>query len=847
MNRAPLLLLVVLVGCRPDAIHARVQIDPEVRATCVALDVLSPEGDVLRTEQVARPPGKDAVNIAVFQGAWGRDVQLQARALWGTACEGTLVPNGRSQPVAARFERQVGTFDLLLRTPGEGEDRDGDGFLSVEQGGADCDDGRGLQNPGALEVCNASEDRNCDGRLGCEDSACAGKAGCVWPARKLAFKDVVPVRTGLCTRMTVERQDASGTPTAPEASTTVTLTRTFPNEVGLYEDENCMRAASEVVIPAGDTQRSFFVRSVRPGLRELSATTPTLQSTSVRYEIVTGPATHLVLEPERAEFTADECLSLSLKRSDAWDNPVTGSDQTFSLAAVPLAQTQFFQEPGCVTPIATANLGVQQSSRTLYFRARRAGSVSVSVFGYGLSSLAASLTVRPGVARRLVLSPELGQSLLMSQCAAPVTASLQDDYSNPASLPTDSSLTLSGWGGDLFPAADTLCAAKVSSLPVPAGTSSASFRFRAGYNAGSLPLTVALGGLTAAQDQTVRPLVQRGTCSIQGGASSTACNLITPVASRDRSYFLFQASTNQDTAASAYIRCSLDSTSVINCSRRGNMGPVNISWQLVELPDGLFVQHVSKGCTGKTTTLDITAVEPTKTFLLASASQMGNNTVDGEDFMTVVLEGNNKVEIMVEAMDCATNQSYAVQVVQLDSVRVTRGFSELMSPGLVSVEAKNLEDQDPARTFVQATYRTNGTGNDICNRMVRAAVKDKNTLSFTRGAGSACHNSTVAIAYERITLANATVRSFPVTLPINGNNILVNLTSPVNPQRSVVFSSVQVQGGLGAGETAYAANDIVGVGVARFDLSTDGSGFTLSRDFSSAASLWTAYVLQFGP
>ena len=233
MNRAaPLVLLLLLVGCRPDAIHARVQVSPRLAASCIALDVLSMSGEVLHTEQVVRSPGKDTVNIAVFQGKLPQEVRLQARARWGSECEeGTLKANGRSATVDARFEREVGSYTLDLSLSAA-EDADGDGFLSGELGGLDCDDSRDARNPAAQEVCDAIEDRNCNGLRGCEDYSACG-AGCVWVPASLAFTQGRPESiVGDCAGpITLERLGVSGEPSLPAYETRFTLKSEFPGTI----------------------------------------------------------------------------------------------------------------------------------------------------------------------------------------------------------------------------------------------------------------------------------------------------------------------------------------------------------------------------------------------------------------------------------------------------------------------------------------------------------------------------------------------------------------------------------------------------------------------------------------
>ena len=186
MNRAVFLLL-VLCGCaRDEAFQVTLQLAPALSASCVVLEVLSPDGTVQQSEFLPRPKDREKMVWAVYRRDFPADVQLQARAFWGSGCEEPRRYNGLSEPVSVHFAPGVQNVQLTLSPPGEAEDADRDGFVSAEQGGADCDDRRAELRPGIQELCDASADLNCDGRRGCDDATCSGRL-CSRAATALVF------------------------------------------------------------------------------------------------------------------------------------------------------------------------------------------------------------------------------------------------------------------------------------------------------------------------------------------------------------------------------------------------------------------------------------------------------------------------------------------------------------------------------------------------------------------------------------------------------------------------------------------------------------------------------------
>ena len=849
MLRALLSLVLVLAGChRDDAIRVRVQVPGELKATCVAVDVWASDGREPLTRQVVRQSGRGELVIAVFQGGLPREVQLQARALWGSACDETLRPNGRSEVLSTRFmSGEIQDVTLALPEPTAETDGDGDGFLSQKQEGSDCDDGAAARNPGAAEVCDATADFNCDNALGCADATCTGE--CAWAPARLVFKGLDNALAGECAGpVTVERQDDAGHVSFVGYDTRFSLANTFPPELGVFGDAACTSPPPAYVIPKGQPSYPFYVKATRPLEGRFTASSEGLKPGALEHSFVSGPTQSLVFTTPARTPVAGECISLMLVRNNAYGLPVTGQEETFAVVLPEMSQAALYQDLGCNTALSSVTFSAMESARTVYFRGLRAGPVEVKLTR-GSAQGTQTQTVKAGAATKLTFTPPEGLRLYAGECSGAIAVRPVDTYGNPVPFTATGSLSLgaSPGGGFGFYTDDKCQTAAVSGVPYSANATEVTFRFK-GSNAGMVEVLAGAAGFTVKQTHTLvaPPLVRRATCGLEGGELSAACPIYPPLLSRDRAFFTFQATSDANTPASAFIQCALTDVSTLTCKRRVGTGKVTINWQAVELASGLRVQHVVQKCSTSPTRVTIDSVNMAKSFVLFSSSQAGE-TADANDFATAVLKSPTSVEVVPGTGDCGSELEYSLQVVEWGEISVTRGVTGSMGTS-DTLDVNSLPAlADYTHAIVLSTHQTSAGGAPICDRLVRGEATSPTSLRFYRGAGTpSCNAGAVtAIAWERIAVSSkGTVQVLMPTL--EGATADVELGSAVDASRTLFFTSSQAQGGQGSGETSYSADDIPGAASVRID-SVAPKQLRLTRGANLGQGKWTLYVVQFEP
>ncbi|RUO87660.1 hypothetical protein D7Y11_39485 [Corallococcus sp. AB018] len=174
--------VVLLSACRmkePAEGVLRVTVKyPSYRPQCLRVEIgdgSNRVGTDLPSDQLKGPDAKEVQVAMVRKAAWGDRLNVTVTsfsAFNGNQCAGALVEVHEDRALDAPPGKSIDWTVTLLAA-----DRDGDGFVASVSGTElpDCDDSRSDIYPGAIEMCTADIDSDCDGHKSCEDSDCLEK------------------------------------------------------------------------------------------------------------------------------------------------------------------------------------------------------------------------------------------------------------------------------------------------------------------------------------------------------------------------------------------------------------------------------------------------------------------------------------------------------------------------------------------------------------------------------------------------------------------------------------------------------------------------------------------------
>jgi hypothetical protein len=689
--------------------------------------------------------------------------------------------------------------------------------------------------------------------------------------------------------MTVQSQDAFGNSSNVASTTTVNLSASPAAGFTFYSNPaSCSAGAgtiTSVSIPASSNSASFYFKGNTAGGVTVTAAAGGFTNGTQLETITAAAATLLAILPPPQSVAVASCSNaVTVQTRDAFGNAANvTADTPVSLTAAPGTGFVFYADasscqgvPAGTPGVTSVTIPANGDSATFVFRGTVTGSelvTATAVVGGVTRTATQSETITPARATVLAFTTS-PQVVLEGSCSATVTLQTRDVFGNVSTVTSDTTVSLSAapsTGFAFFADAASCPATPLTSVLIPAGSSTTSFTFY-GTASGSFVVTAAATGFTSAtQTETIVPPTRTGSCP-SFTMQTVTCPIDPPLTSVNKAFLVFQAAVQGSSASdeakpsNSNVRCYLASTSSITCERHGTQGTVHLTWHTAEFASGVTVQHVLTGCAFPTNNVAITPVaDTTNTFVLASSLRNGN-VQDANDPRVIQLSAPDNVRMSWSlAGGCGQNLS-ALQVVQFAGASVTRGSigagsfplgtaAPAMASGATTVQVKGLAGVDPARTFLLFSYRSSGSGNDMCARMLRGDLDppvspstESSSITFSRGDGSAgCAGDTIEeIGWERVQLPDGN-QVQAVVSAINGATPGLSVDVPisaVDTTRSIAFAGGQWTSGQSIGAGSFQSDDIIGTMVGLHSL-TSSTNLHVERTNAGGTARWSSFVVQF--
>jgi hypothetical protein len=293
---------------------------------------------------------------------------------------------------------------------------------------------------------------------------------------------------------TVTLQDTFNNTAKSSGATTVNLSGGGAGT--FYSDASCSTTATSVSIANGASTAAFYFKDGTAEALTLAAGATGLSSGSIALTVTSGTPAQLVVSAP-SSVAAGLCSNAFTvySRDASGNNANVPSNKTVNLSGQ--GTGSFYSDSGCVTPVAAVVINSGANSTSFWFKDTKAETLTVGTASSGLISSSVSYTVTPNALIKLVVTLTSG-SVNAHACAPAIAVTAADVYSNPFTLVSDITATLSdGSAGGVF-YDDGACTSghEITSVTLTAGISSKNVYY-ANATAGSVTLTAAKAGLTS--------------------------------------------------------------------------------------------------------------------------------------------------------------------------------------------------------------------------------------------------------------------------------------------------------------------------------------------------------------
>ena len=681
----------------------------------------------------------------------------------------------------------------------------------------------------------------------------------------LAFITAVQsVQANSCSGIVRVEAQALGAPTTVSSNTLVSLTANPSAGFTFYTNASCTGAVTEVTIQTGQSNVAFYFKATKAGQVTLTAASAGLTSATQTNTITPAAAAKIAFATPSRTAQAGVCSAIvTIQALDTFDNPTTVTGTlTIALAATAGdGNFKFFTDASCSMPASgttSVSIPAGQGSVSFYFRGQLARSLTVTANPSSFSTITQSQTVTGGTATSLIFPASTPTDAVLAGSCISRTVESRDAFGN-ASLDGLTATLAASAQTEFF--SDSACTTPATQITIAAGSSSTDFYFKAvsgGINATTLlDLTVSSGALNpATRSETIIPTARTGSCTIAANATMGNCIINPALASTDKTFLVFQATTPNTTGANANVRCFLNSTSQVRCERGASFASgavVNIEWGVAEFPTiagvpGVSVQRNAIACSNTTTNVAVSpAVVRENSFLLLSSRR---NIGDQSSAVFRVAELTSTTQAqMRKLVDCADTDNAHLQVVEYPGTSVQRGVTSLAN-GSVSTQATLANSVTLSRSILLYSYLSDATGPAACNRALRGELTNgASRVTFSRGDGNNanCVGSLLSeISWEVVQFPVGTVVQ-QVTRQLTAGTLEANITiSSVDRSRTLVVAGGQWASGQVHGEGKHATGEAISDMRVRASL-VDNTTLRLTRETANDTATFTVYVVQLKP
>jgi hypothetical protein len=324
-----------------------------------------------------------------------------------------------------------------------------------------------------------------------------------------------------------------------------------------------------------------------------------------------------------------------------------------------------------------------------------------------------------------------------------------------------------------------------------------------------------------------------------GTATSTGNGTVTVTISavdKARSFLVFHTRHNLNRPVTQ-VRGRIATNTTLEFARvTDEASSVTIRWFVIEYACGVNVQHGSTTVTATTTNVAITSVAALdQAFVTWSKTPAAADaTTDQNDQLVAELTTTSNLQLRANVAP----GSHVVwwQVIEFTNpadIDVQKGTTTMT--GTATSRTVTLPSAvDPTKTFLLVSFQTSGAGADIGARMLRAQLTNSTTLTIDRSV-SGTPDDITEIFWQTVELTGASVQRGTTNFPSADGVQTVTLSQSVDTTRAIVFSSVNLAGGLSGGRTPYVTDDIVGVASFRMSLNSS-TEVVIARDNTAASA-----------